>query len=199
MNHLPACNRYLLDLAALSAGEAAAIAELREHLRRCEGCSTLLEALALQHGELGEVADPPGFEEALAGLHARVMAEVTAPLRRSRPWRPMLLWAAAACLVLLSGSWQFTRSHRAIPVPRAQPSPIAQVQPPAMSPIVPNARPDIPALRGRRPAAPYDPVRVARQILESNPGTATQTVLIQQSPQVVIYWVKPNKETSHEI
>ena len=190
MNRVLACDRYLLDLAALSAKEAAATPELREHLRRCEGCRTLLEALELQHAELETLADPAGFEEALAGLHTRVMARITAPPRQSRPWRPVLLWAAAACL-MLGSVWRIAQGRRETPVHHPEQAQLVPRVPEAIPPVPPQApRSARPRSRPSR-AAPYDPVVAARRILESAADSEPRTMLIQQSPQVVIYWVKP--------
>jgi hypothetical protein len=181
-----------MDLAALAAQEleASRLEGLQAHLSQCGDCRGSLEAMEGHRADLADLEDPPGFEQALSQMHDQVMARVAAPAR-AHPWRRPLLWAAAAGLLLATG-WRFRPVHREMATP--MPVQIAQAQPviPASIPPVP-----IPSSRRRhRPAAAYDPVRVARRILESSSGT--QTVLIQQSPQVVIYWVKPIKEASHE-
>jgi len=186
------CDRFALDLAALAAQELEAprLEGLQAHLSQCGDCRALLETLENQQVELADLEDPPGFEQALSRMHDHVVARVTAPTR-VHPWRAPLLWAAAASLVL-AASWRFWPVHRGLAVP--EPIQVAHAQPVIQALTPPAPVPS--SHRRRRPAAPYDPVRVARRILESSSGT--RTVLIQQSPQVVIYWVKPTKETSHE-
>jgi hypothetical protein len=184
------CEALELELA----DQAEPSAELRAHLARCPGCRALREALEQQAAELGALEDPPGFEEALAALHERVLARTTAPVRRFR----VLPWAAAASFLLLAwAAWPRLHSRRGPSLPLPSQARIAPPQAPVTAIPAPAIQPAPVRTRRHAPSTAYDPVRVARRILAS--GSGSRTVLIQPTPQVVIYWVHPIPEASHEL
>jgi len=190
------CETFALDLAALSAGEGEATPAMQEHLRRCEACRFLLVALEDQHEALEALEDPPGFEEALSALHEGVMAQIASPApRRIRRLAPFS-WAAAALLLVVAGSvWRLHSVRELRPVPSSHPPQIAPELPAiAASNPVPSIAPVPIRRRHRLPSSrSYDPVLAARRILETASGEASPPGLVQQSPQLVIYWVKPSK------
>ena len=116
---MSACARYEADISALLDGEldAAAEAELREHLTACPDCRALYDMFSLLHAD---AQDPP------ADLTARIMDAVRAeeadnitpmPKRKKSRWAPWL--AAAACFVVILGAVTLPRltAHRSETVP----------------------------------------------------------------------------------
>jgi len=197
MSNDQSCHEFEMDLAALSAGELTASPELEAHLAQCADCHALLEALQDQRDLLLGLEDPPGFELALLDVRQRVMGQRVASGTRKRSKNLWLI--AAACIPpLLAFGWFVAADHHK--TSSAGPVEQARITPPA--PVTSGAIEGRSAARrvtavSRRPklrqATPYDPVRAVRRILEPASDEASRTVLIQQSPQVVIYWVKPTQ------